>query len=133
MKIQSDQRGLSVQRTTLLWRQQRIIKTVTLHFVIQIVLQLLVCLLERLLLSSSQRFQPDKKKGRHTFFCAICEGRSDVLCPPDVGIGRSWPSLEHGHSGITAHLETVTFVEPRCIVSDSDYTRRQFAFAGVEP
>ena len=91
---------------------------------------MLVCLLERLLLSSSQRFQPDKKKGRHTFFCVICEGRSDVLCPPDVGIGRSWPSLEHGHSGITAHLETVTFVEPRCIVSDSDYTGRQFA--GVE-
>ena len=31
------------------------------------------------------------------------------LCPPIVGIGPSWPSIEHGHSGITAHLETATF------------------------
>ena len=28
---------------------------------------------------------------------------------PVVGMGPSWPSIEHSHSGITAHLETVTF------------------------
>ena len=28
---------------------------------------------------------------------------------PIVGMGPSWPSIEHGHSGITAHLETATF------------------------
>ena len=28
---------------------------------------------------------------------------------PVVGMGPLWPSIEHGHSGITAHLETVTF------------------------
>ena len=46
-----------------------------------------------------------------------------------VGMGPSWPSIEHGHSGITAHLETAAYnvlrdVEPRCIVSDSNYTGR---------
>ena len=29
--------------------------------------------------------------------------------PPVVGMGPSWPSIEHGHSGITAHLETTIF------------------------
>ena len=28
---------------------------------------------------------------------------------PVVGMGPSWPSIEHGHSGITAHLEIVIF------------------------
>ena len=33
----------------------------------------------------------------------------EVLCPPDLGVGPSWPSIAHSHSGITAHLETATF------------------------
>ena len=28
---------------------------------------------------------------------------------PVVEKGPSWPRIEHGHSGITAHLETATF------------------------
>ena len=28
---------------------------------------------------------------------------------PVVGMGPSWLSIEHGHSGITAHLEIATF------------------------
>ena len=28
---------------------------------------------------------------------------------PVVGMGPSWPSIDHGHSGITAHLDTATF------------------------
>ena len=28
---------------------------------------------------------------------------------PVVGMGPSWPSIEQDHSGITAHLKTVTF------------------------
>ena len=29
--------------------------------------------------------------------------------PSDVGMGPPWPSIEHGHSGITAQLKTATF------------------------
>ena len=28
---------------------------------------------------------------------------------PVVGMGSSWPSIDHGHSEITGHLETATF------------------------
>ena len=54
-------------------------------------------------------------------------------------MGPSWPGIEHGHSGITAHLEIATFNVcdtlnlELSIVYVSNYTGRQFAFAGVEP
>ena len=28
---------------------------------------------------------------------------------PVVGMGPLWPRIEHGHSGITTHLDTATF------------------------
>ena len=54
-------------------------------------------------------------------------------------MGPSWPSIEHGHSGITAHLETATFNVCETLnlgvvsVSVSSNTGRRSAFAGVEP
>ena len=35
--------------------------------------------------------------------------KSEVLCPLYVGMGPSWLSIEHGHSGITSHLETAMY------------------------
>ena len=37
------------------------------------------------------------------------EERRSYYSLPVVGMGPSWPSIEHGHSEITAHLETTTF------------------------
>ena len=51
---------------------------------------------------------------------------------PVVGMGPSWPSIEYCASR-DCEIHSLRDVKPRCIVSVSDYTRGQFAFAGVEP
>ena len=34
--------------------------------------------------------------------------KQEAYALPVVRMGPSWPSIEHAHSGITAHLETAT-------------------------
>ena len=42
------------------------------------------------------------------FHFLLIEEEEKAYALPVVGMGPPWPSIEHGHSGITAHLETMT-------------------------
>ena len=64
--------------------------------------------------------------------------KKKLLWPPSCGnesfMAEHWARSFRNHCASRNYdIQRLRDVEPQCIVSVSNYTRRQFAFAGVEP